>query len=92
MNNRGNLMIKFKYIVLWTILILFDLGVYVVFGLFLMKYDDFYDESKGEYWSLASMTFSEKVPYIGINIWNFINLIAIGYLVYRWIKIKKEVT
>ena len=80
-------MIKFKKkqknILIGTILILFDIVVYLFLGLALMQYDDFYDESKGEYWSLASMTFSEKIPYIGINIWNILNLIAIGYIIYR---------
>ncbi len=39
--------------------ILFDLFVYLVLGMLLMNYDDFYDESKGEYWSLESMTFGQ---------------------------------
>jgi hypothetical protein len=54
--------------------------------LLLMRYDDFYTESEGEYWSLASMTLSEKITYIGLNIWNVINLLAIAYLVFRIIK------
>lgn len=60
-----------------------------------MRYDDFYDESKGEYWSFASMTFSEKIPYIGINIWNVVNLVALGYLIFRlirWMKTRKTAT
>lgn len=79
-------MIKPKHIVFGTVIILFDIAVYMVFGLLLIQYDDFYIEDKGEYWSLASMTFSEKIFFIGVNIWNIINLIAIAYLIFRIIK------
>ena len=67
-------------------LILFDLAVYIFFGLMLMNYDDFYDKSKGEYWSLESMALEQKANYIGLNIWHMINLLVIGYLIYRVIK------
>lgn len=71
-------------------LIVFDLAFYVVLGLMLMNYDDFYDESKGEYWSLESMTASQKATYIGLNIWHIINIIIVGYLIYRIIKIVRN--
>ncbi|MFZ4402046.1 MAG: hypothetical protein ACOYO1_18600 [Bacteroidales bacterium] len=79
-------MTKLKYIIYGFLVILFDIAIYIVLGLQLMKYDDFYTESKGEYWSFASMTFSEKMWTIGINIWNVINLIVIGFFIYRLIK------
>lgn len=50
-----------KIILISAVLIILDLFVYVALGMLLMNYDDFYDESKGEYWSLKSMTLSEKV-------------------------------
>lgn len=84
-------MIKLKYILFAISLIIFDIIVYLFLGLLLMHYDDFYDESKGEYWSLASMTFTEKIYYIGFNVWNIVNIIALGYIVLRiikWIKIR----
>jgi len=84
-------MIKLKYILLGIIIVLLDIAVYIVLGVLLMSYDDTYNESNGVYWSLSSMSFSEKVSYIAINIWHLINLIAIGYLIYRIIKrIKKN--
>lgn len=46
-------------------IILLDIAVYIFLGLMLMGYEDFYDESKGEYWSLESMTLDEKFYYIG---------------------------
>lgn len=74
-------------------LIIFDLTVYILLGLLLMNYDDFYDESKGEYWSLESMNLWQKVNFIGLNVWHLINLIAIGYVIYRIVKeIKKRPT
>lgn len=45
-----------------------------------------YDESEGEYWSLSSMTMSEKATYIGLNVWHFVNLIAVGYIIYGIVK------
>lgn len=76
-------MSRFKKILIRIFIILFDIVVYLFLGLQLMHYDDFYEESKGEYWSYVSMTQSEKLASIGINIWNLVNLIAIGYIFYR---------
>src|SRR5690606_28962988 len=79
-----------KNILIVVGIILFDLIVYIFLGLMLMNYDDFYDESKGEYWSLKSMDFWQKVNYIGLNVWHLINLIAIVILIYGIVKeIKK---
>lgn len=66
--------------------IIFDLAVYLVLGMLLMNYDDFYVEIEGEYWSLGSMTISEKATYIGLNVWHVVNLIALGYIIFRVVK------
>ena len=71
-------------------LILFDLVVYFILFMLLMNYDDFYDETKGEYWSLESMTFWQKANYIGLNIWHVLNLLVIGYVIYRVIKMLRK--
>lgn len=78
--------VKIKHIIFLVIIVLTDLAVYIVFGISLMQYDDFYDESKGEYWSFASMTFTERIYAISFNIWNLVNLIVIGYFIYRFVK------
>lgn len=78
--------IKLKHIAIGLGIIIFDLAVYITLGLLLMNYDDFYTESEGEYWSLESMTLSEKATYIGLNLWNVLNLVLLAYLVYRIIK------
>ena len=63
-------------------IILFDLAVYLILGLFIMGYDDNYDCSKGEYWSFTSMNNQEKAFYIAINAWNVLNIIGVTCLVY----------
>lgn len=41
-----------KNIILGIPIILIDLVVYIFLGIAMMDYDDFYEESKGEYMSL----------------------------------------
>ena len=48
--------INYKSVFKWIVILILDYAVFVVLGLLLMGYEDFYDGSKGEYWSLASMT------------------------------------
>ena len=33
----------------------------------MLDYEDFYDETKGDYWSLESMTLAQKISYIGFQ-------------------------
>lgn len=37
-----------------------DIFLFIISGLLLMNYDDFYDNSKGEYWSLARINPKRK--------------------------------
>ncbi len=52
----------------------------------MMSYDDNYDESKGEYWSLESMTDFDKAVVVGLYFWHAVNIIGICYLFYKFIK------
>jgi hypothetical protein len=80
-----------KIILISVLVILFDLATYVILGLMMMNYDDFYDPSKGEYGSWASMTPKDQIVIVSLNVWNIINLIAIGYLLYKlYLTIKKR--
>ena len=79
-----------KNILIAVIIILVDLFVYFVLGTLLMSYDDFYFESKGVYWSLASMSTSEQLSYIGFIVWNGLNIIAAGYVIYRFVRKIRE--
>ena len=59
--------IRFVDIIYWLAIISADLFVYMIFGLLLMGYDDNFDSSKGEYWSLASMNSTEKIIYFALQ-------------------------
>lgn len=72
----------FLKILLIVLFIAADLFVYVVLGLLFMNYTDFYDESKGPWMSLESMTFGEKMNYFGIILWQIVNFALIIWLVY----------
>jgi hypothetical protein len=72
-----------KNILIGIGLIVLDLAVYLFLGVMLMEYDDSYEESKGEYWSLESMTFWQKVNYISVYIWYLVNIIFIVFLIYK---------
>jgi hypothetical protein len=73
-------------ILVGIVIVVFDLFVYIILGLLLMNYDDFYNESKGEYWSFESMTTSDKLAVIGLNFWHVVNLISLGAIIYKLIK------
>lgn len=83
MKSKIKIRFSIKNILIGIGLIILDLVVYIFLGLMLMNYEDFYDESKGRYYSLESMTFLEKISYISLNLWYFINIIFIGFLVYK---------
>lgn len=80
-----------KNILIGIGLFVFDLAVYIFFGVMSMSYDDTYVESKGEYGSLESMTFWQKTNYISLHLWHLINIIFIFFLIYKVvIGIKKK--
>jgi len=52
----------------------------------MMKYDDFYDESEGPYWSWESMEWDEQLVMVLLNIWIWVNVALLVYLAYRLIR------
>jgi hypothetical protein len=72
-----------KNILLGILFILIDLVVYVFLGIAMMDYDDFYEESKGEYMSLESMDTFQKSIFISMNIWNIINVVLVIFIIYK---------
>ena len=74
---------RFIDLVYLLAIILFDIAVYIVLGVFLMGYDDTYDIAKGEYWSFSSMNNQEKAFFIAINVWNVLNIVGVTYLLYQ---------
>ncbi len=81
--------IRFVDIIYWLAIIGADIFVYIVLGILLMDYDDNYDSSKGEYWSLSSMNKWQLIFYFLLQLWNIINIIGlifIGRKIYKRIK------
>jgi hypothetical protein len=81
--------IRFVDIIYWLAIIGADIFVYIVLGILQMDYDDNYDSSKGEYWSLSSMNKWQLIFYFLLQLWNIINiigLILIGRKIYKRIK------
>lgn len=81
--------IRFVDIIYWFAIIGADIFVYMILGVLQMDYDDNYDSSKGEYWSLASMTKWQLLFYFLLQLWNIINIIGlifIGRKIYKQIK------
>lgn len=72
-----------KRIVFGISLILFDITIYIFFGLLLMNYDDFYEKSKGEHWCLESMSTVDRLISLGLQFWNLINIAFIIYVIFR---------
>lgn len=75
--------IKPLNIIGFVALILADLFIYLVLGLLFMGYEDFYDESKGPWMSLQSMTTKEKVVYFAIGFWHIVNIALVIWTCYR---------
>lgn len=67
-----------------------DLVLYVFLAFQLLNYEDSYNKSKGAFYSLSSMTDTEKLSYIGFKIWIVLNFALILYLASRLIKIAHE--
>ena len=81
--------IRFVDIIYWLAIIGVDIFVYMILGVLQMDYDDNYDSSKGEYWSLASMNKWQLFLYFLLQFWNILNIIGlifIGRNIYKRIK------
>lgn len=81
--------IRLVDIAYWAAIIGTDIFIYMILGILLMRYDDNWDSSQGEYGSLASMDLTDTIIYIMYNCWHLINAIAIiyiGYKIYKRIK------
>lgn len=81
--------IRFVDIIYGLAIIGADIFVYIFLGLLQMDYDDNYNISKGEYWSLSSMNKWQLIFYFLLQLWhilNIIGLIFIGRKIYKRIK------
>ncbi|QTD37011.1 hypothetical protein JL193_12880 [Polaribacter batillariae] len=75
-----------KNIILGVLFIIFDIIIYLIIGLKLLIYEDFYDKISGPYWSLESMTISEKIAYIGFCAWWVLNILLVIFIGYKIFK------
>lgn len=82
--------IRFVDIIYWIAIIGADIFIYMILGVLQMDYDDNYDSSKGEYWSLASMNNWQLFFYFLLQLWNIINIIGLIFIgrrkIYKRIK------
>lgn len=71
---------KFFKIILF---IVFDLFVFAFCGIYMMGYDDFYNESQGEYFSFSTMNTEYKIVWGFYNFWIFLNCVLFGYILLK---------
>lgn len=88
----GKLKIRLIDIIYWLAIIATDIFVYMILGVLQMDYDDNYDSSKGEYWSLASMNNRQLIFYFALQVWNILNIIGLTLLVRKIYKRIKNST
>jgi len=74
-----------KRILFWISIIILDVFLYIAIGLILLNYEDFYDESKGAYWSFESMTLLESTAYISYYVLITANILLVLYLIYKFL-------
>ncbi len=67
-------------------IIVVDIILYLIIGLVIINYEGTYIESKGEYFSLQSMSLIEKVAFISYYLLVIINIILIAYFIYKIFK------
>jgi hypothetical protein len=65
-------------IIYFISIVAFDILIFFVLGLLFMSYDDNYDNTKGKYMSLKSMTTFEIIIYALIKIWWLINFFLVA--------------
>lgn len=85
----GNTKVYFKNAIYWVMVIIADIFIYMILGVLQMDYDDNYDSSKGEYWSLVSMNNRQLFFFFALQLWNILNIIGlifIGRKIYKRIK------
>lgn len=63
------------------LLIILDFFVFIFCGIYMMGYDDFYDESQGEYFSFSSMKMEYKIVWGFYNFWIILNFLALLYII-----------
>ncbi len=66
-----------------VIFAIFDLFVFVFCSIYMIGYDDFYNESQGEYFSFSSMKTEYKIVWGFYNFWIFLNCLLLVYIIFK---------
>jgi hypothetical protein len=69
-----------------ALFVFLDIAVFIFCGVFMMGYDDFYDESQGEYFSFSSMNTEYKIVWGFYNLWIILNGLLLFYILFRGYK------
>ncbi|MEM6724480.1 MAG: hypothetical protein AAF598_10610 [Bacteroidota bacterium] len=64
-----------------AIFLFLDFSLYIILGLGVLNYEDWYDEADGPYWSLQSMDLIDKAFYIGYHIWIVFHAVLVLMLI-----------
>ena len=63
--------------------IIFDLLVFAFCGIYMMGYDDFYNQSQGENFSFKTMTNEYKIVWGFYNLWIILNCVLFVYILFK---------
>jgi hypothetical protein len=81
-----------KKILIYFLVLVIDLLLYLYLGFNLINYEDSYDGTNGEFYSLGSMNFTEKITFICLIIWYIINILIVFVIIRRiWKRIKTNI-
>ena len=81
---------KLKIAEITLVFLFIDLAIYLILGVAMMQYDDFYDESKGAYGSWESMTTFDKSVVVSLNLWHLVNVVAAILVIRKIIKMLRK--
>jgi hypothetical protein len=76
----------FMYIAIGVV----DVSIWMLLGVLLMGYDDFYDESKGDYRCFSSMTTPEKIISILWGFWFWLHIALIIFSLGNFLRKKSQ--
>jgi hypothetical protein len=75
---------------LYLSIVVINLLLYLVLTFGLVNYEDAFDGSKGEFYSLSSMEITEKIGYLSLILWYVINSILLCLVLFKLWRKKKH--
>lgn len=68
------------------LLLILDFAVLIFCGIYLMGYDDFYEQRQGEYFGFSSMKMEYKIVWGFYNFWILANCLFLFFIIYKGYK------